>query len=308
MKYLKLKSFFLFWNPSIFLFPVRKQTILTWSLAKKKIPVFLISLKFSICWPGLPANKDPCLCPPPSHFCSGWDVAGWKLSGQWSPRREIHSGPKRIIWKWSLLRVTACTLTTNWLWQIKCGWPFSEWVIYFCVLVAACSTQWYSSSSLMASILRDNASWLLSGFRWSWVLIDMLSSLSAVFCTFLWTWEMCCHCLFKAAVSSRLGLGANPSWEEMLALLVWEMRDLLRKGTGKLILPLHLTLGVTNCHKWSPDQCTAKLEAPRDADKSEECSPATERTALHWLQEAGLYPVLLPRGCHSMPCWRTDSF
>lgn len=64
---LKIKKWdFFIWNSSIFLFSLRKQTILTWSFAKKNLLMFLMSLKFSICWPALPAHKDPCLCPPPT--------------------------------------------------------------------------------------------------------------------------------------------------------------------------------------------------------------------------------------------------
>lgn len=86
--------------PSVF-FSLRESKQYKHEVSKKtKLTlIFFISLKFSICWPGLPANKDPCLCPPPSHFCwnppsPGWDVAVWKLSGQWFPRRGIHSGLK----------------------------------------------------------------------------------------------------------------------------------------------------------------------------------------------------------------------
>lgn len=110
---------------------------------------------------------------------------------------------------------------------------------------------------------RDNASYLFSDFRWSWVLINMLSSLSAVFCAFLWMWEICCHCLFKAALSSDLGLGANQFWEKVLTLLVGEMRDLWRKGTGKLILPLHLTLGVSKWSQVKPRSVCSQARGPQ---------------------------------------------
>lgn len=93
------KGFFFLLKSQHFFFTLwESKQLQTWS-SEKKTPIFLISLKFSICWAGLPANKDPGLCPPPSHFCwnspsSWWDVTAWKLSGQWFPRREIHGGLK----------------------------------------------------------------------------------------------------------------------------------------------------------------------------------------------------------------------
>lgn len=139
-------------------------------------------------------------------------------------------------------------------------------------------------------------------------LIDMLN-LSAEFCTFPWTWELCRLC--TAPVLSGSALGANRSQEEMLAPFSLAERSVEETVAGKPVLPWCLTLAVSKWSHVKPRSAQDQTRAPRGRAQEAGVQPWLSwgsRKTLPWLQGAGPYLVLLPEGYHSIPCWRTESF